>query len=686
MHLLLDDPKYVEFIKSFGEETIHFFGSKEYVPNTLNYVTSFRESFKWSYLLPDLFPLQKFSNEEAHQIPQELAEKYNVKPLRSGQRITLNAGITDFVSIKQALTTEKPVDEQYFYDVFEQEVKPLNFTNSITETELHTNMNQRNEKLYLNRTIDKSRPLKDQVECMALGTGSALPSRFRNVMGNLLRIPTNNGNKWTGVVLDAGENTLGSIERLFHEDDVKLIFEELELIYLSHLHADHHMGIAGLISKWCRVQKNKPESEQKCLYIVSPWTYDRFLNELNQVDETVLASGLIRYIPCGFFLDHGMVNTKRYKTFSMDNWTDLMRGNLPSVEISKEEAYSPEQQQLGRQIFKDLNLVSLITCEALHCDNAYCVTLCFNLGKDSVFKVSYSGDTRPKRKFCRIGVNSDLLIHESTLGDDKYHDAFSKRHSTTSEAVHVAVLMQVKNLLLTHFSQRYQSFDGSADVYKRLADPFKNVSVERIPNEKDTGVKANVNFDDGEVATGADPAGSTLGKDAPEVSEEEKQKPIEELSPIFMSQKDTTIAMITSVEAITKNSQKMKVMFAYDNMHFTIGDFGKQRAVLEFERSKVHELFKSEEKEEVEEVDSKVGSTEGSDNASGNDNGKGLSKKQRKKLRKMQELEQKKKKQSKEPMPNADGQDSDEEMDSKRRKKDQSVSPTNKKAKSEAGN
>ncbi|GMG60205.1 unnamed protein product [Ambrosiozyma monospora] len=50
----------------------------------------------------------------------------------------------------------------------------------------------------------------------------------------------------------------------------------------------------------------------------------------------------------------------------------------------------------------------------------------------------------------------------------------------------------------------------------------------------------------------------------------------------------------------------------------------------------------------------------------------------------MQELEQKKKKQSKEPMPNADGQDSDEEMDSKRRKKDQSVSPTNKKAKSEA--
>ncbi|GMG37590.1 unnamed protein product [Ambrosiozyma monospora] len=44
MHLLLDDPKYVEFIKSFGEETIHFFGSKEYVPNTLNYVTSFREN------------------------------------------------------------------------------------------------------------------------------------------------------------------------------------------------------------------------------------------------------------------------------------------------------------------------------------------------------------------------------------------------------------------------------------------------------------------------------------------------------------------------------------------------------------------------------------------------------------------------------------------------------------------
>ncbi|GME82793.1 unnamed protein product [Ambrosiozyma monospora] len=265
MYLLLDDPKYVEFIKSFGEETIHFFGSKEYVPNTLNYVTSFRESFKWSYLLPDMFPLQKFSNEEERKIPQELAEKYHVKPLTSGQHITLNAGITDFASINQALKVDKPVDEQYFYDIFEEEMKPLNFTNSITETELHKNMDQRNEKLYLNREIDKTKPLKDQVECTALGTGSAIPSRFRNVMGNLLRIPTNNGKKWMSVVLDAGENTLGSIERLFHKRDVKLIFEELELIYLSHLHADHHMGIAGLISKWCRVQIKLPKSQRKCL-------------------------------------------------------------------------------------------------------------------------------------------------------------------------------------------------------------------------------------------------------------------------------------------------------------------------------------------------------------------------------------------------------------------------------------
>ncbi|GME99619.1 unnamed protein product [Ambrosiozyma monospora] len=330
------------------------------------------------------------------------------------------------------------------------------------------------------------------------------------------------------------------------------------------------MGIAGLISKWCRVQIKLPKSQRKCLYIVSPWTYDRFLNELNQVDETVLASGLIRYIPCGFFLDYGTVNTKRYKAFSMDSWTDIALGSLPNVEISN-EVFSAEQELLGRQMFKDLNLVSLVTCEALHCDNAYCVTLCFNLGKGSVFKVSYSGDTRPKRKFCRIGANSDLLIHESTLGDDKYHDAFMKRHSTTSEAVHVAVLMQVKNLLLTHFSQRYQSFDGSAEVYKRLADPFKNISFERISDDKkDTNAKdnvnsddnqvskAHVNIDDGEVVTGIDPAGSTLGKDTSDVPEEEKQKPIEELAPIFMSQKDTALAMVASVDAITKNSQKMK--------------------------------------------------------------------------------------------------------------------------------
>ena len=80
------------------------------------------------------------------------------------------------------------------------------------------------------------------------------------------------------------------------------------------------------------------------------------------------------------------------------------------------------------------------------------------------FKVSYSGDCRPSKQFANIGRNSTVLIHEATFDDDLQEDAKAKKHSTTSEAVGVAVAMRAKRLILTHFSQRYQKLPNMEGV------------------------------------------------------------------------------------------------------------------------------------------------------------------------------------------------------------------------------
>lgn len=61
----------------------------------------------------------------------------------------------------------------------------------------------------------------------------------------------------------------------------------------------------------------------------------------------------------------------------------------------------------------------------------------------------------PCQNLVRIGMNSDLLIHEATMEDGLAEDAVKKRHSTTSQAIEVGRSMRAKFTLLTHFSQRY---------------------------------------------------------------------------------------------------------------------------------------------------------------------------------------------------------------------------------------
>ena len=89
-------------------------------------------------------------------------------------------------------------------------------------------------------------------------------------------------------------------------------------------------------------------------------------------------------------------------------------------------------------------------------------------------KIVYTGDTRPFRALEKFAWGAELLIHESTLGEELTERAKEYGHSTPAQAARTAKKANVKKLVLTHISQRYKD---TRQVLKQAKRIFKNTIV-----------------------------------------------------------------------------------------------------------------------------------------------------------------------------------------------------------------
>ncbi|KAI5968053.1 uncharacterized protein KGF55_000037 [Candida pseudojiufengensis] len=493
-HFIGDDinfnlDSYIEnFISKFPSSIKHVISHKSISENVI-----INDKFVFNHL-----KLKTVMNENFNVLNSEdfssLILKENIDKLHSLQAF----GISE----KGIISNNSQVTNKSIEDIYNNEVK-----NSNENTPSFTDLEKSN--FLLENDID-SENLKDFVHICTLGTGSALPSIQRNVLSTLLRIPyqSESGDiTYRSILLDGGENTIGSLLRNFgqnNQQDFIKIFKELKLIYISHLHADHHLGICSIINKWFEINTN----EEDILYMILPWQFITFLKDwynLESNHNTTFDIYRLKMFSCEDFIQ---IESRQpeYIKISLGKFEELFdSGKIKNEIISKSSLTDINLKEVNK-MYDAIGLKSIASVRALHCSWAYSTTFEFKLNQNQTqfFKVSFSGDTRPNLKFIKIGNESDLLIHESSLDTYWIDEAIAKKHTTMIEAIWVSKFMKCSNLILTHFSTRYgignnyvpkqdlineskklkASFGGDNEKNKRLFNILKNINLDEIENSE----------------------------------------------------------------------------------------------------------------------------------------------------------------------------------------------------------
>ena len=269
------------------------------------------------------------------------------------------------------------------------------------------------------------------IEVTVLGTSGSSPALGRQMPAVALR--------YNGEVLlfDCGEGTQMQMLRYgINAFRVKAIF-------VTHVHGDHVIGIAGLVRSLALNGRNEE------LLIFVPKGYEKIISNLVSFDKTLIdypitikgaVTGIV-YKGKGFAVSALRLNhsipTLGY-VFKEDDKRRFLKGKCESLGIEGTVFKTLEEKGSIRLNGKRITLASVTTLHS---------------GK----KIVYASDTRPTSTTVKASAGADVLIHESSYTEAQKVLAASRKHSTALEAAQVAKKAKVKLLVLTHFSTRYKT-------------------------------------------------------------------------------------------------------------------------------------------------------------------------------------------------------------------------------------
>ena len=270
-----------------------------------------------------------------------------------------------------------------------------------------------------------------------LGCYAATPRTITNPTSQVLEI------KNRMFLIDCGEGTQVQLRKN------KIKFSKINQVFISHLHGDHFFGLIGLISTFSLLGRTTdlhiygPKGIKEIillqLRLSNSWTnYGLYFHELES-DESVTVfedeKVLVKTIP----LKHRVYTNG----FLFQEKVGERKLNMDAVLNYEIESCYYQKIKNGKDItLEDGRIIP----------NS-------ELTFDPIPPKSYAfcSDTVYYEAVIPIIENVDVLYHESTFLESEESLAQKTLHSTAKEAARIALKANVKQLILGHYSTRYES-------------------------------------------------------------------------------------------------------------------------------------------------------------------------------------------------------------------------------------
>ena len=291
-----------------------------------------------------------------------------------------------------------------------------------------------------------------------LGTGGSVPSARRSTASVLI---ARGGER---LLFDCGEGTQRQMQR-------SLGLVQLDEIYLTHYHADHTLGLPGLLKTYDLTDREAP------LAIYGP----PGLRELFAVMKPLVGRlgfgiELIELAP-GEAVGHD-----GYEVRSFEAAHSVRASGYALVEEERPGRFDPAAATAAG-VPEGPAFAALQRGEEVE-GSAGTVSPEQVMGPSRAGRtVVLTGDTAPSPTTVMEAADAELLIHDSSFAEEEAQRAAETGHSTVGQAAAVAAEAHVKMLALVHISSRYhvgKVLDEAREVYEAAIAP-RDFDVIEIP-------------------------------------------------------------------------------------------------------------------------------------------------------------------------------------------------------------